>query len=40
MATLCIHPLAWNNIAIDQYRAAFEEVRLQADSMRLYLEEN
>ncbi len=40
MATLCIHPLAWNNIGVDQYRAAFEEVRLQADSMRLYLEEN
>ncbi|HPN83190.1 MAG TPA: ATP12 family protein [Spirochaetota bacterium] len=40
MATLCIHPLAWNNIGVDQYRAAFEEVRLQADSMRVYLEEN
>lgn len=40
MAALHIHPLAWKNIGVDQYRAAFEEVRLQADSMRLYLEES
>jgi chaperone required for assembly of F1-ATPase len=39
MATLRISPLAWKNIGTDQYRAAYEEVRLQADSMRLYIEE-
>jgi len=39
MTMLRISPLAWKNIGTDQYRAAFEEVRLQADSMRLYIEE-
>jgi len=40
MATLHVHPLAWKNIGTDQFRAAYEEVRLQADSMRLYIEES
>ena len=39
ITALRINPLAWRNIGTDQYRAAYEEVRLQADSMRLYLEE-
>ncbi|MDR2734665.1 MAG: hypothetical protein LBC99_08540 [Spirochaetota bacterium] len=40
MATLHVHPLAWKNIGTDQFRAAFEEVRLQADSMRFFIEES
>jgi chaperone required for assembly of F1-ATPase len=40
MASLKINPLAWQNIGTDQFRAAYEEVRLQADSMRLYLQES
>jgi chaperone required for assembly of F1-ATPase len=40
MTTLHVNPLAWKNIGTDQYRAACEEVRLQADSMRLFIEES
>ena len=38
MAALRVDPVAWEGgIGYDQYRAAFEEVRLQADSMLHYL---
>jgi len=40
MTTLHVHPLAWKNIGTDQFRAACEEVRLQADSMRMFIEES